>query len=129
MIGIWTSYSNAFLVVAGVAMLTAYGLPLLLVPMSWARVFHWELPQPQNLTIMLGRSLGVLITILAIFAFKAAQTPEAKPFYFDLMLWTFGGMILIHIYGAMRKTQPLLETLEIILWLFLSAITLCFYPI
>jgi hypothetical protein len=129
MIGIWASYNNVFLIVAGLTMLVTFGLPLTLVPMSWARVFRWELPQPQNLTKFLGQSVGVFITIMAIFSFKVTQTPEAKPFFFDLMLWIFGGMILLHVYGAIRKTQPVTETLEILMWVALSTITLCFYPI
>ena len=129
MIGIWNSYSDVYLIVAGVAMLAAFGLPLLLVPTGWARVFRWEVPQPRDLVVFLGRSLGVFISILAIFAFKVAQTPTAKPFYFDLMLWVFGGMILLHAYGAIRKTQPITETLEIILWVVLTVVTLCFYPV
>jgi hypothetical protein len=129
MIGIWASYNNIYLIVAGVAMLAAFGLPLTLAPMSWAQIFRWELPQPQNLTAFLGRSMGVIISIIAIFAFKVTQTPEAKPFYFDLMLWIFGGMILLHVYGAIRKTQPITETLEILMWVFLGTITLCFYPL
>jgi hypothetical protein len=129
MIGIWASYNNIYLIVAGVVMLAAFGLPLTLAPMSWAQIFRWELPQPQNLTAFLGRSMGVIISIIAIFAFKVTQTPEAKPFYFDLMLWIFGGMILLHVYGAIRKTQPVTETIEILMWVFLSTITLCFYPL
>jgi hypothetical protein len=129
MIGILNSYSDVYLIVAGVAMLISFGLPLMLVPMSWARVFRWEIPQPRNLVIFLGRSLGVFISIIAIFAFKATQTPLAKPFFFDLMLWIFGGMILLHGYGAIRKTQPITETIEILVWAILGLITLCFYPI
>jgi len=129
MIGIWTSYNNIFLIVAGVVMLAAFGLPLMLVPMSWARIYRWDLPQPQNLSKFLGRSLGVFITIMAIFSFKVTQTPDAKKFFFDLMLWIFGGMILLHVYGAIRKTQPVTETFEILMWVVLSTITLCFYPI
>lgn len=129
MIGIWTSYNNIFLILAGVVMLAAFGLPLMLVPMSWARVYRWDLPQPQNLSKFLGRSLGVFITIMAIFSFKVTQTPDAKKFFIDLMLWIFGGMILLHVYGAIRKTQPVTETFEILMWVVLSTITLCFYPI
>ena len=129
MIGIWTSYSDVFLIIAGVTMLATFGLPLLLVPMSWARVFRWEVPQPRNLVIFLARSLGVFISIMAIFAFKVTRTSTFKPLYFDLMLWIFGGMILLHGYGAIRKTQPITETLEILLWIALSVITACFYPV
>jgi hypothetical protein len=129
MIGIWSLYSNVYLIFAGVAMLLLFGLPLTLVPMSWARVFRWEVPKPENLVVFLGRSLGVFITIMAIFTFKATQTPEAKPFFFDLMLWIFVGMILLHAYGAIRKTIPITETVEILMWLILSLITLGFYPV
>jgi hypothetical protein len=129
MIGIWTSYSDVYLIVAGVAMLAAFGLPLLLVPVSWARAFRWEIPQPRNLVVFLGRSMGIFISIIAIFAFKVTQTPTFKPFYFDLMLWIFGGMIVLHVYGAIQKTQPITETIEILLWVILGLITLCFYPI
>jgi hypothetical protein len=129
MIGIWKSYNDVYLIIAGVAMLVGFGLPLMLVPMGWARVFCWEVPAPRNLVIFLGRSVGVFISIIAIFAFKAAQNPLEKPFYFDLMLWLFGGMILLHAYGAIRKTQPITENLEILLWVLLGLVTLCFYPI
>ena len=128
MIGLWKSYSDAYLIIVGVVTLATFGLPLVLVPIRWARVFRWEVPQPRNLVVFLGRSLGVFISIVAIFAFKVALTPTAKPFIFDLMLWIFGGMILLHGYGAIRKTQPITETLEILLWVVLSLITVCFYP-
>ena len=129
MIGIWQSYSNVYLVVAGVAMLATFGVPLLVVPLRWARFLRWEVPQPENLVVFLGRSLGILISLLAIFAFKVTGSPAAKPFFFDLMLWLFVAMIALHGYGALRKTQPVTETVEILLWVVLFLITLCFYPL
>jgi len=128
MLGIWKASADIFLIVAGIAMLVAFGLPLLLAPMRWARMFRWEVPQDQKLASFLGRSVGIFISIMAIFAFKAAQNPTARPFFFDLMLWIFGGMILLHVYGAIRKVQPITETLEIILWVVLSVVTLGFFP-
>ena len=129
MIGIWQSYSDAYLYVAGVAMLATFGIPLLVVPLSWARAFRWEVPQPENLVVFLGRSLGIFISLLAVFAFKVTSSPAAKPFFFDLMLWLFVAMITLHAYGAIRKTQPITETVEILLWVALFMITLCFYPL
>lgn len=110
-------------------MLVTFGLPLVIVPLRWARTFRWEVPQPVNLVVFLGRSVGVFISLLALFAFKATGSPAAKPFFFDLMLWLFVAMIALHAYGAIRKTQPITETLEIILWVVLLLVTLCFYPI
>lgn len=129
MIGIWNSYADIYLIVAGVAMLLFFGLPLILVPMRWARVFRWDVSQPGDLVIFLGRSVGVFISVIALYAFKVSQTPSAMPFFYELMLWTFVGMILLHVYGAIRKTQPITETIEIGLWIILSLVTMCFYPV
>lgn len=129
MIGIWSSYADIYLIVAGIAMLAAFGLPLILVPMRWASLFRWDTSNPGNLVLFLGRSLGVFITVIALYAFKVSQTPSAMPFFFDLMLWTFVGMILLHVYGAIQKIQPVTETIEIGLWVILCLVTLCFYPV
>jgi hypothetical protein len=128
MIGLWGSYADAFLYVAGVAMLLTFGIPLLVVPLRWARVFRWDVPKPENLVVFLGRSVGIFISLMAVFAFKAASQPLVRPFFFDWMLWLFIAMIALHTYGAVRKTQPVTETLEIIVWVVLFLITLCFYP-
>jgi len=129
MIGIWAANNNIYLVIVGVATLVFFGLPVIVAPMSWARALRWELPQQRDLTNIFGRSLGIVISIIAIFAFRVTQIPAAKPFFFDLMLWTFVGMLLLHIYGAIRKTQPVTETIEIGLWVILTLLTLCFYPV
>ena len=129
MIGIWQSFSDVYLYVIGVAMLATFGIPLLIVPLRWARVFRWEVPQPENLVVFLGRSLGIFISLMAVFAFKVTYSPAAKPFFFVLMLWLIVAMIVLHAYGAIRKTQPITETVEIVLWVILFLITLCFYPL
>jgi len=129
MIGIWKSYSDIYLYVVGAAMLVAFGLPLLIIPLRWAKVFRWEIPHPENLVVTLGRSLGLSISLVAIFAFKAVSTPEAKPFYFDFLLWLLATNGILHLYGAIKKTQPLTETIEILLWVVLFLVTLCFYPL
>jgi hypothetical protein len=129
MIGIWKSYSDVYLYVAGVTMLATFGIPLLVVPLRWARLLRWEVPQPENLVVFLGRSLGIIVSLLSVFAFKVTTSPAAKPFFFDLMLWLFVAMIILHAYGAIRKAQPITETIEILLWVVLFLITLCFYPL
>jgi len=129
MIGIWSSYADIYLIITGIAMLVAFGLPLILVPMRWASLFRWDVSQPGNLVIFLGRSLGIFITVIALYAFRVSQIPSAMPFFFELMLWTFVGMILLHVYGAIRKIQPVTETIEIGLWVILCLVTLCFYPL
>jgi hypothetical protein len=127
-IGIWSGQSAAFLCVMSVVTLVALGLPLLFVPLRWARALLWELPERSDLAIYLGRSLGGVAIVLAIFGFLAAGDPGVQPFFYQLMIGLFAMMIATHVYGAMRRIQPITETLEILLWAAFLALALCFYP-
>ncbi len=129
MLGIWGEYNEIFLLVIGVVTLLFFGLPLVLVPMEWARVFRWELPKEKNLAISFGRSLGIVLSIIAIFAIIVARKPAVQPFFFDMMLLTFISMTVLHVYGAIRRTQPITETVEIGLWVVLGIAGVCFYPV
>jgi hypothetical protein len=130
MIGIWQAYADIYLMVAGAAMLLGFGLPLTLAPIYWAHLFRWELPSHKKFTLFLERSVGIFIIVMSIFAFIASQRGTVvMRFYFDMMLVTFAGMILLHVYGAIRRIQPTTENLEIILWVVLSIVTLLFYPL
>lgn len=128
MVGIWQAHATSYLVVAGIAMLAVFGIPLLVVPMSWARVMCWEIPSPGELPTFLGRSLGLFVCVIAAYAFKVAAAPQAQPFFFQLMLWLFIAMIGLLVYGALKKAQPITETIEIGLWVGLVLVTLAFYP-
>jgi hypothetical protein len=129
MIGIWQEYAGIYLLVVGVAMLLGFGIPLLLAPMSWARLFRWEVPPPGHLVMFLGRSLGVFICVVAAYAIRIAAVPSGQPFYFELMVWIVVAMFGLHVYGAIRKVQPITETIEIGLWAVLLLATLAFYPV
>lgn len=128
MIGIWKPALPIFLYVLGAASILTFGLPLLLVPMRWARFFRWEIPEQKQLASTLGRSLGAMLCVLSAFAFVAAGVPSVQPFYVNMLLAVFGINALLHIYGAIRKAQPLIETYEIGLWVLFVLITLAFYP-
>jgi hypothetical protein len=128
MIGIWQAYAGTYLIVVGIAMLLGFGIPLLVVPLTWARLFRWEVPPPSHLLTFLGRSLGLFICVLGAYAIRAGTVPTAQPFFFELMVWLVGAMIGLHLYGALKRVQPVTETLEIGLWIVLLLATLAFYP-
>ena len=128
MVGIWAAYANVFLYVCAAAILIFFGIPLIIAPLRWAQVFRWDVRQGGDLTVMLGRSLGVLLSLVAVFAIRAAAVSQVKPFFFDMLLWLIAGMGILHAYGAIRRQQPKTETLEIILWVVLFILTICFYP-
>ena len=110
-------------------MLLAYGIPLVVAPMAWARLFRWEMPPPGQLVTFLGRSLGLLISVVGAYAIRAAADPSAQPFFFELMIWLGVAMLGLHVYGAIKRSQPITETIEIVLWAALLLVTLAFYPV
>lgn len=128
MIGIWQAYAGPYLLVTGVAMLAAFGLPLLFVPLRWARLFRWEVPAATQLATFLGRSLGMFLCVIAAYAMRAAFLPDARAVVFELMLWLLLAMLVLHVHGAIRKAQPVTETIEIGLWVLLILATLAFFP-
>ncbi len=129
MVGIWSKYADAYLLIVALGSLILFGLPLCLFPLRWATWLRWQIPEHSHLTIYLSRCLGAVICVLAIFALKATVSdPTIKSFYFDFMLINCAAMVIVHIYGALMKIQPLSETIEIAYWLSLIFLTLCFYP-
>ena len=129
MIGIWSLYSTAYLYGISLAILILFALPLLFVPLHWARLFRWQIPEHEHLAIYFGRCLGGVATVLAIMAFMVAREPVLQPLFFRLMIMVFSVMTVIHVYGAWRRIQPVTETVEIIFWAGLVVLTLCFAPL
>lgn len=128
MLGMWNGYAGPFLQVAS-ALTLALGAPMMITPLGWARVLQWKTPAETDLTVYFGRCLGGVVTVLAIFGFFASTNPTVQPFFFQVMLSAVGLNILIHIYGALKKIQPLTETIEIGAWVLLFIAGILFYPI
>lgn len=128
MIGRWQAKAGLFLQVAAVASLLLFGLPMLVSPLTWARVLGWSLPADPDLANYFGRCLASVICVLGVMAFRAAARPALQPFMFDITLGAFGLMTAVHAYGALKGIQPLSETIEIAYWLILLLLTLLFYP-
>jgi hypothetical protein len=128
MIGILKAYCGIYLKLIATGTLIFFGLPMLLWPLKWAKVLGWRIPEHTDLAVYFGRCLGSVITVIGFLAFQAAEDPQIQPFYFNLIMANFVMMIFVHLYGAIKKIQPLSETLEIGYWLLLAIITLFFYP-
>ncbi len=129
MIGIWSVYSAAYLYAIALAILILFALPLLFVPIKWARLFKWHIPEHQHLAIYFGRCLGGIATVLAAMAIMVARDRALQPVFFKLMITVFSMMTIVHVYGAWKRIQPLTETVEIIFWAGLVILTLCFAPL
>ncbi len=128
MIGIWSAHAGTFLVILAIATLLLLGLPMFFWPLRWAAALGWRIPEHTHLAIYFGRCLGSVVLVLGVFAFRAASTPSVQPFFFDMLLGASGVMVIVHAWGAIRRIQPLSETIEIAFWLALFGLGLLFYP-
>ena len=120
--------SSLFMLIGGIGFLIFFGLPLFIAPTFWARRIGWTIPEDTNLVNYLGRSLGGVVIAIVIMAFMAAYKPWEYRFVFDLVILVGILVGLVHVYGFIKKTQPVAEHLEIILYAGLIFLTWLFYP-
>jgi hypothetical protein len=129
MIGSWSNYCSTFLVGLPVLILVAFALPMLFAPLSWAKTIGFSLPEQTDLAVYFGRSLGVAAIGICVICLLASRTPAAQPIVVDGLLVISGLYVITHIHGAIRKIQPLAETLEIGFWAALTAVLLAIHPV
>ncbi len=116
-----------FLWLGGLTFLVAYGLPLLLAPLQWARVLRWKLPQERDLAVYLGRCLGSVIVAIVLVVWRAAPRPASHPLVFELIIASGALMVGVHAWGAIRRVQPSTETVEIGLYVAVTAFAAWLY--
>ncbi len=128
MLGLWSANAANFLLILTLATTLVFALPIFLVPLTWARLMAWQIPQQTDLAVYFGRCLGAFILILEALMLRAALTGEAMHTAFELLAATATMMIVVHVYGALKRIQPLSETLEIGFYVLLLLLTLMFWP-
>lgn len=128
MIGLYAEHSGTFLRVVALLTLVAFAIPISLAPLKWARALRWEVDARPDLALYFGRCLGAVALVLTWAAWHAASNPPMQPFYFTILVSTFGLLTLVHIVGALQKVQPWTETAEIPFWGALMVLALLCYP-
>ena len=131
MIGLWSDQASGFLVVVSVFALLALGLPMLVAPLSWASWLRWPIPEAadgRNLSTYFGRCLGAVICVQATVVLVKADEPAVQSALFALLIGGFALMVAVHLWGAMRRIQPMSETLETLGWVALLVLALLFCP-
>jgi len=108
--------------------LVVFVIPMIFAPMFWARMLLWNIPQDTDLAVYALRSLGSLGLAVLLVTLRAAITGEGIVFVYDMFIPFFALMVLVHIYGAVKKIQPITETLEIGFWLLLLILALACMP-
>jgi hypothetical protein len=128
MIGIWSAHAQTFMLGFAILAMVAFVIPMIFAPMFWARKLLWNIPEDTDLAVYSLRSLGSLGLAVLLITFRAAVTGEGLLLIYELFIPFFALMVLVHIYGAIKKIQPITETLEIGFWLVLLVLALCFMP-
>lgn len=128
MIGIWSTHAQTFMLVFAIFAMAAFVIPMIFAPMFWARMLLWNIPEDTDLAVYSLRSLGSLGLAVLLVTFRASITGEGLLFVYQLFIPFFLLMVLVHAYGAIKRIQPITETLEIGFWLILLILALCFMP-
>lgn len=128
MLGALSQYSQDFLFWLVVVTSLLFALPIFLVPLRWARLMGWTIPEHTHLAIYFGRCLGAFILIVEALMLRAALTGEALRVAFEVLGAVALMMVLVHVHGALRRIQPLSETLEILMYAGMFLLVLLFWP-
>lgn len=128
MIGIWSAHAQTFMLVFAILAIVVFVIPMIFAPIFWARMLLWNVPEDTDLVVYSLRSLGSLGLAVLLITLRAATTGEGLVLVYELFIPFFALMVLVHLYGAIKKIQPITETLEIGFWLALLVLALCFMP-
>ena len=79
MIGIWAEQGAVYLGVLAIATMLFFSLPLLFLPLSWARLMSWEVPAQTHLAIYFGRCLGAFILIIQVIMLRCVPRIGSRP--------------------------------------------------
>ena len=113
MIGMWSEYSQTYLLVFVVVTSTVFALPLFFKPLLWAKLMMWEIPEETDLTVYFGRCLGAFICIVELISLRAALTGEGVVFAFEVMLAVFYSCSLYTFMVRLKRSNRLQKPLRI----------------
>ncbi len=129
MLGLWSAHSQLFLIVLVCVTSLVFALPIFLVPLSWARWFGWRIPQERDLAIYFGRCLGAFVLVLEALMLRAGLSGVGLLFVYQALLGVAALMVIVHIWGALLRIQPISETLEIGMYSGMFLLAVLFYPV
>ena len=128
MIGMWSEFSQTYLFYVFIFTSLAFSIPIFFIPLTWAKLMQWKIPDDTDLTVYFARCLGSFALVFAYFIYIAATTGEGEVLMFQILTAFSVFMVGLHVYGALKRIQPITETLEIGLWSLLIILNLLFYP-
>lgn len=128
MVGVWSAYAQLYLLVLAAVTTVVFALPIFVVPLTWARWFTWTLPAETDLAVYFGRCLGAFVLVIEVMLVRAGLGGEGLTFIFQILIMIAAMMVLVHVWGALLRIQPFIETLEIGMYGAMLLSALAFYP-
>jgi hypothetical protein len=128
MIGIWSEFSQQYLIIWAILTSVFFTIPLFFMPITWAKVLQWNIPTDTDLAIYFGRCLGGVGLAICALALHAGIAGQGTVVVFKLLFGAFSFLTIAHIWGAIQGIQPITETLEIVFWFGLVLLNAAFYP-
>jgi hypothetical protein len=128
MLGYYAQYSKEYIATLMIVTTLFFALPIFIAPIAWAKAMRWTIPDHQHLAIYFGRCLGAFILVIEAAMLRSVMTGTSYSYAFDLLFMVFGLMFAVHVYGALKRIQPITETLEIGFWVMLFVLNILFYP-
>jgi hypothetical protein len=105
MFGIWSAYSQQYLLIFSLSTAILFSLPLFLVPVYWARMMRWTIPEHTDLAVYFGRCLGALALVINLIVVQAAVRSEGAAIIFQGLNLLLALMVGARIYGAVKRIQ------------------------
>lgn len=111
------TFAHAFLLLSGLFFLILFALPLLFATTGWAKAFQWrEAERADPLTLYFGRCLGAVAIAITGITLRYAGSPTHQPLLLELIASSAFLLTGVHVWGAIRRTQPWTEDAEILLY-------------
>ena len=118
-----------FLLASAGIYLIGYALPMLMAPLEWAEWFNWKLPTETELVTYLGRSLGAIFFAFALVCLWAAPDPWGNLQIFQLVIVVGTALTVVHVWGAVKKRQPAVESWEIVFLVLWTGLAVYFWRV
>lgn len=129
MLGLFGAHSQTFLLIVMATTTVVFALPIFAVPLTWARILGWRIPDDTDLAVYFGRCLGAFVLIVEALMLRAGLTGEGLVFTYQVLIAVGVLMVIVHVWGAVLRIQPLIETLEIGMYGGMTLLACLFYPL
>lgn len=115
-IGTWSDHAATFATVFGLLTLVVFSVPIFLFTRTWSRLFLWRIPEDTDLAWYFGRCLGAFAIVTDLLLLRGGLYGVGLTFTLELLGVFCAFMVVVHIWGALERTQPITETLETGFW-------------